>query len=426
MKVYRELLRGGRPDLSALTEALDLPWMHDFASTPQDAQWHAEGDVAIHTQMVMDALYAEMPEVSPEERAVLILAAALHDYAKPVCTRSELVQGALRVTSRGHEARGRSALAHLLLGELPFGALWRLIGLVGSHHEPKLLVVRDKGLGDWRRVSRRADLDALATLELADMRGREAADRDAQIGHIAWFAELAAEHRGWRRRWVDEALALAAGRPPDVVDLLVGDTLRGLLDGRITDPLGFGHLAHALPDAVPELVLLVGPSGSGKTTFVARHLADAHLVSMDELRETVAGNRGDQAHNGRVRQEALELLRVGLRARRRVVWDATSLRDDQRAPLLQLARDYGALTTIVTLLVPEPTLRRQNAARRWAVPDGVLTRQLDTFQLPEVDEAHRLLVVSARGEVLGQSGCYGALPWGLVAADGGVVELDAG
>lgn len=34
-----------------------FPLLHQFADTEQDSIWHAEGDVAIHTDMVLSQLY---------------------------------------------------------------------------------------------------------------------------------------------------------------------------------------------------------------------------------------------------------------------------------------------------------------------------------------------------------------------------------
>jgi len=75
----------------------------------QDAVFHAEGDVWIHTRMVCEAM-AALPvwRALPEgDRQVVFAAAVLHDQAKPSCTREE--NG--RITSRGHSVRGPSTHA---------------------------------------------------------------------------------------------------------------------------------------------------------------------------------------------------------------------------------------------------------------------------------------------------------------------------
>lgn len=71
---------------------------------PQDAIFHAEGDVWTHVGMVCQALasFEEFRTLPDMERQFLFAAALLHDVAKPLCTRHE--DG--RITSRGHSQRG--------------------------------------------------------------------------------------------------------------------------------------------------------------------------------------------------------------------------------------------------------------------------------------------------------------------------------
>ena len=65
-----------------------FPLLHDLARTEQDAIWHAEGNVAIHTEMVLQSLYTLLGSMEPtivgRQRQTLILAALLHDIAKPM------------------------------------------------------------------------------------------------------------------------------------------------------------------------------------------------------------------------------------------------------------------------------------------------------------------------------------------------------
>ena len=53
------LTRHATPDIdeciSALGEHID--WLYRLKNTPQDSEWHAEGDVHIHTGMVLEELY---------------------------------------------------------------------------------------------------------------------------------------------------------------------------------------------------------------------------------------------------------------------------------------------------------------------------------------------------------------------------------
>ena len=66
-------------------------WVRDMEGVPQDPVHHAEGDVAIHTKMVLRELeqlelYRQLPE---QDRNLLWAAALLHDVEKRSTTVTE-------------------------------------------------------------------------------------------------------------------------------------------------------------------------------------------------------------------------------------------------------------------------------------------------------------------------------------------------
>lgn len=405
------LLDGARPDVDALIDAFAdrLPWLERLIDTPQDPEWHGEGDVRVHTQMVLDELYAlfDAPEnqaIPAEGRRELVLGALLHDVAKPVTTRRMELHGVDRVVAPRHEARGRSYLAPRLLDTgLSYASLQRVLGMVGSHHEPKLLSVKDRSPGHYRRISRRVDPQQVALLELADMAGRWCPDKETQLNHVRWFAMASEEYApaGWWERWRRFFAESLQSRPDSVRDRVLGEAIRLYEADRVHSPEEAMYLSFQQPEAPPELLILVGPSGSGKSSFVARALsrgeAPYEVISLDGLREELAGDQADQALNGQVRQEAKLRLRAALRPGRRVVWDATNLRADFRAAIANTGFDYGALVTQVVFHKTIEGYNQGNRGRSTAVPQRVLDGQLDALEWPEVDEAHRTVVVDGQG-----------------------------
>lgn len=104
-----DLQAGGRPDFPALVEALGdvLPLLADLARTPQDPEWHGEGDVATHTHLVLAEAYDLAEGLRPEDRLVFVLAAALHDLGKALTTRrAEADTGQRRTISPGTPTGG--------------------------------------------------------------------------------------------------------------------------------------------------------------------------------------------------------------------------------------------------------------------------------------------------------------------------------
>jgi hypothetical protein len=149
-----------------------IPWLNDQRKTPQDPGWHAEGNVHIHTGMVLEELYQllakEAAYLSGQQRQSLILAAIFHDIGKTRNTRKMTIRGQQRIGSPDHEAKGRSYLAFQLMKlPLPISVIWTVLGLVGEHQMPKMLAVQNMDHGAYIALSRRADLALLYWLERA-------------------------------------------------------------------------------------------------------------------------------------------------------------------------------------------------------------------------------------------------------------------
>ncbi|WP_267617433.1 polynucleotide kinase-phosphatase [Gordonia bronchialis] len=122
------------------------------------------------------------------------------------------------------------------------------------------------------------------------------------------------------------------------------------------------------------LVVLVGVSGAGKSTFAHRHFRDSEVLSSDVFRGILADDPTDQSATS----DAFEVLHdiAGRRLRRGLltVIDATSLRPEDRAGLLALAKEHDVFAVAIVLDVPLAELR-QRAADRDDIDDGVLRRQ---------------------------------------------------
>ncbi len=80
-----------------------VPELIDLVGTPQPANYHAEGDVAIHTQLAVTAC-------TEDDDPDLHWAALLHDIGKPMATKTE----AGKITAHGHNAIGAEIAAKIL------------------------------------------------------------------------------------------------------------------------------------------------------------------------------------------------------------------------------------------------------------------------------------------------------------------------
>ncbi len=152
---FRTLADCGRLDVFPLVAAL--------RDVPQDPRWHPEGDVYVHTLMVLDEARRLGELQSREAREILMLAALAHDFGKPETTHQE---GA-RVRAHGHEG----ASAHLTkewLQTLRFSE--RIVSattaLVEHHLAPAQFIAQGAGARAYRRLARKLDAAGVSMTDL--------------------------------------------------------------------------------------------------------------------------------------------------------------------------------------------------------------------------------------------------------------------
>ncbi|MEM8872820.1 MAG: polynucleotide kinase-phosphatase [Planctomycetota bacterium] len=116
---------------------------------------------------------------------------------------------------------------------------------------------------------------------------------------------------------------------------------------------------------IPELclVVLMGPSGSGKSTFARIHFASTEVLSSDVCRGLVSDDENDQTVSG----DAFDVLHYiagkRLALGKLTVVDATNVRKEDRASLVQLARAHDVLPVAIVLKMPEKLCQERNEAR---------------------------------------------------------------
>tara|TARA_Y100000296_G_scaffold82525_1_gene111834 strand:- start:34 stop:1515 length:1482 start_codon:yes stop_codon:yes gene_type:complete len=142
-------------------------WMDRFdEGCPQNPEWHPEGNVWVHTLLVVDAAAQQREQVDPEWRLAFMFAALLHDVAKPITTELP------KCTAYGHETAG-GPLTRGFMGRLTNDITLtnRVVKLVENHLQPHFL--KEARPSRWKRLQDRVErLDVLGHLTIADWCGR--------------------------------------------------------------------------------------------------------------------------------------------------------------------------------------------------------------------------------------------------------------
>lgn len=385
---------------------IHIPLLHQLKSTPQDKEWHSEGDVENHTQMMLDELYnliQENKQISGKRRQSLILAAILHDVAKPVTTKKIERDQQIRTVAPRHETVGRSIVTYQLIHlPLEYDVIHTILALVGEHGKPKKLAKTGNRV-DFLALSRLVDMELLYLLELADMKGRVAADKAETVETIELFRLFAQEYNCWDNDvyfcW-SQKIAKISNYKGNLLDATIAKAKQDRESSIITTPEEAIARSYTLRDGFPEVLLFCGISGSGKSTFIQKRLKEYTIISLDEIRKRLFGKEQQQGNHGKVLQEAKEELRKVLRVKGKAVWDATSLRKDFRSMVIDLTHDYKGLVTTVFVHSTIPEAQKGNASRLCRVSNEILDKQIRSFEYPTIDESDRQLIVNHKGEIL--------------------------
>lgn len=218
------------------------PELLPLATTPQDPEWHPEGDVWIHTLLCLDQAALLIADLDRPRALAVMLAALCHDLGKPATTRFE--EG--RIRSRGHEEAGVPPTTDLLerwnvhtLGGYDLRA--QVLALVAQHLKPGQLYDDRARVSDGaiRRLARKCEPDLLARVARADCLGRTG---DFQPVAMDWFLErvraLAVERRPPAPLLLGRDLLELGLAPGPEVGRLLQALYERQLDGAIRDREG--------------------------------------------------------------------------------------------------------------------------------------------------------------------------------------------
>ncbi len=152
-----------------------FPEMNALVGVPQEKEWHPEGNVDLHTLMVVDEARKLIDDLPYAKKVTVILAALCHDFGKPETTR--FFDGRWR--SHAHDEAGVAPTISFLdkLGICTinnFAVREQVIQLVRYHLLPGMFYKQRETLGDgaFRRLARKVEPDLLYRVSRADSLGR--------------------------------------------------------------------------------------------------------------------------------------------------------------------------------------------------------------------------------------------------------------
>ncbi len=242
-EVEKLLLRATRPSIGlALGRDLGVvqrlwPELAALIDCPQEPEWHPEGDVWIHTLMVVDEARPLIEDVDRARKNTIMLGALLHDVGKPGTTKFE--DG--RIRSKGHEAAGVEPATKMLdrfnVHSMDgFDVRHHVLGIVAYHLAPGSWHKAPTPVGDgaFRRLAAKVDLELLARVATADCRGRTGHfDCSATDWFVARARALGVEHAAPAPLLLGRHLLTLGVAPGPAMGALLKDVYERQLDGEI-------------------------------------------------------------------------------------------------------------------------------------------------------------------------------------------------
>ena len=243
-EIEKLLLQAERPSIG-LELALELgvldqlfPELKALVGCPQEPEWHPEGDVWVHTLMVVDQARTRIGDLAHPQQVTVMLSALCHDLGKPPTTA--MVEG--RIRSMDHEQAGVGPTLALLdrLNVQTIGGFdvrHHVAGITAHHLKPLAFFKSGTPVGDgaFRRLAQKVDLELLARVALSDCLGRTG---DFDCSGIGWFLEraraLGVEHKAPAAILMGRHLLDLGVRPGPRMGEILREVYERQLDGRVT------------------------------------------------------------------------------------------------------------------------------------------------------------------------------------------------
>ncbi|WP_286754336.1 MULTISPECIES: AAA family ATPase [Sphingobacterium] len=355
-------------DWSALAKQFSC--VRDMEQVQQDPLHHAEGNVAIHTQMVLQQLEAlpEYRNLDEQKQELLWASALLHDVEKRSTT---VVAADGRISSPNHAKKGAQTTREILFRdvETPFALREEIVALVRYHGLPLWLMEKADPMKSALEASLCVNMSQLKLLAEADAKGRYCGDLDNLLYALDMFELYSKEIGCW-------------------------DATRSFLseNARFTYFNGNDSYVGYVPFDIfkSTVTVLSGLPGMGKDYQILAMNTDLPVISLDDIRRKYRIDPTDKKRNGWVVQEAKEQAKKYLRCGQDFIWNATNITSQMRKQLIDLFVSYQAYVKLLYVEKPYKIWRTQNNDREYPLPDVVLDKMLHNLEVPQLTEAHEV------------------------------------
>jgi len=333
---------------------------------------HNEGDVWIHTNLVCTSLLndPEFHNLNEYDKDILFVATLLHDVEKYSTT--EIKENG-KISSPKHAVKG-AVFAYRYLKELGLDTerSYKISKLIHYHGLP---IWHDEKPDPEKAVITSSVLSnnsLLYILAKADINGRHCNDKEELFFKIEYFREYCKSLNSFNQSYPFLSAA-----------------------SRFMYFYNQKDLFYEPFDLYPDFIgyLIIGLPGSGKDTYIKNNLSNIPVISLDDIRKKLKIKPGKSKEQGKVAQQAKEDLKVYLRERQSVIWNATNITKMQRDKVISIFNDYGAKINIIWIDTDLDTILKQNTQRTDVVPSDIIIKLNRALEVPDLTECYKLSII---------------------------------
>lgn len=355
-------------DTIDLRDMLHLDYVSDMVNTPQDPIWHAEGNVFIHTQMVIDSLSKidEFHTLTESEKEIVLLSALFHDVEKRSTTTTEVIDGKERIVAPSHARKGESTTRQILYTEYnyPHEIREQICKIIRYHTKP----VHTSEEYDVIKLSTEVNIKLLCILAKADILGRICEDSEKLLDNIEYCSLLAKDLNCYDKEFEFKS-----------------DLQRFKYLNKESEHYSY----EPFDDTNSKVILMSGVAGAGKDTWIIKS-GITNVISLDDMRRELKVKHGDKKANGQIIQKAKEIARGYLRKGESFIWNGTNITRDMRNAIISLFLEYNAFVEIVYIEPIFDIIIEQNKNREYQIPLKEQIKMIKKLDVPTKSEAHIL------------------------------------
>ena len=352
-----------------------IPLFNQMLSTEQNSEWHQEGNVAVHTQLVTEAMANYLDERAfnkESEYYLLMMASAIcHDIGKVTTTKYN--EKTNLYSCRNHAKEG-GRLARLLFFDEDVELREKLCYMI-RHHMDAFEIVKEN------KIFYNTIKSSMGIVPLRDMLILHYCDVISSKNDKE--NEIQVQER--INKIIATAKTIYCYDKPYMFDK------RKHRNQYFYEPTGSIRVNK---NSNFQVYVMVGIAGAGKDTWIEKNIADVKVLCRDHIR-TEMGIEGEKPHGTKEQEDKVtEIINKRIieccEKQESFVLNNTNLKLQYRDELHKMIYKYNP--EIIYVYIEAPSIEDNKKRRKGQIDSRTIERMAKTFDFPEFYEYDKLII----------------------------------